>query len=75
MKDSWLTFNPDVCIWIELGCCSHRSLSSFVVILAINFVAIFVDERRVSTYDISLKTCMLDFLYATSAHVRVFSKT
>jgi hypothetical protein len=67
IEDSILTFNSDVCVWVELGRRSYRSLGSFIVIVAVNIVAIFVDEWGISTYNLSMKTCVLNFLYATSA--------
>ena len=62
-----LTFNSDICVWIECSCCSHRGVGSLVIVFAVDFVTIFVDERRISAYNLSLITSMLNFLYIKSA--------
>jgi hypothetical protein len=68
-----LTFNSDVCVRIEFCRRNYGSLSSLIIIVAIDFVAIFVDKRRIPTYDLSMKSCVFYFLCRASAQALEWS--
>jgi len=64
-----LTLNLDFRIWVNIGSGSHCSLCPLVLIVAVDFVAIFVNKWRISTYNISIEPCVLNLLRTTSVHV------
>lgn len=60
------TFDPDIRIRVQLCSCGDCGICPFIVILAIDFVAVLVNQRGVSTDDISLEPCMFDSLVSIS---------
>jgi hypothetical protein len=63
------TLKLDFRIRVIFSSRGHCSLCPLVVVIAVDFVPIFVNEWGISTYNISIESGVFDFLDAVSVHV------
>lgn len=58
-----LTFKVNIRVWVHVGGIGERVLKALIVILAVNFEAVVIDECRVSANDAPPRASVLDLLF------------